>query len=246
MFGMGASRRPIQPMQLHWALVLQGPHAGCRKTDSPICGATVQLTCSAHPCLTGEPGHSSEAREHATSNQGQIFYHLEVADMERVVLGLSTHKYTLGGGSTSLTSHTGHHTSQRQPCFKVSITAVPVHPTGTFPWDIGEFGMGRVLSSPSAMGPFFSLPQLPFSSSLPAVNSIPSWCGCPSHPPISTVCWLLSLLLIYCSYNTKPTRTMNFTGWKYRPPDLQTKHNFYLQSDLWLLQLLMDGGSTAR
>lgn len=29
---------------------------------------------------------------------------------------------------------------------------------------------------------------------------------------------------------------MNSGGWRYLPPVLQTKHNFYLCSDLWLLQ----------
>lgn len=29
---------------------------------------------------------------------------------------------------------------------------------------------------------------------------------------------------------------MNSRGWRYLPPVLQTKHNFYLCSDLWLLQ----------
>lgn len=38
--------------------------------------------------------------------------------------------------------------------------------------------------------------------------------------------------VIYCRHNSKPARTMNFTGWKYQPPVLQTKHSFYLHSDL--------------
>lgn len=34
---------------------------------------------------------------------------------------------------------------------------------------------------------------------------------------------------------------MNSGGWRYLPPVLQTKHNFYLCSDLWLVQGLRRG-----
>lgn len=42
--------------------------------------------------------------------------------------------------------------------------------------------------------------------------------------------------VIYCHYNTKSSRTMNSRGWRYLPPVLQTKHNFYLCSDFWMVQ----------
>lgn len=39
---------------------------------------------------------------------------------------------------------------------------------------------------------------------------------------------------------------MNSRGWRCLPPVLQTKHNFYLRSDLWLLRALRGGGDGGR